>query len=145
MYKHYQNYGVKIEEMRLHKLLYFIQKESYKLYNEPAFEEDMVGWVYGPVSLDVRYYYDDLKVLQCTNLKVEELINNVYDHYGDLSINDLIEETHKEVPWLNSRVGYSTYEIGNVIINKDDIKLSSLNEECFDMVWGMRYEEHEDY
>ena len=46
-----------IDEMKLHKLLYFAQRESLAISNEPLFEESFEGWKYGPVSTEIRSYY----------------------------------------------------------------------------------------
>ena len=36
--------GEVIDEMKLHKLLYFAQRESLAITNEPLFEGDFEGW-----------------------------------------------------------------------------------------------------
>ncbi len=43
--------------MKLHKLLYFAQRESLAITNEPLFEENFEGWKYGSVSREVRTHY----------------------------------------------------------------------------------------
>ena len=62
--------GEVIDEMKLHKLLYFAQRESLAITNEPLFEEEFEGWKYGPVSREVRthftvdgMYYKDKRTL----------------------------------------------------------------------------------
>ena len=42
--------GETIDEMKLHKLLYFSQRECLALTNKPLFEEQLEGWKYGPVK-----------------------------------------------------------------------------------------------
>ncbi|MBR3840630.1 MAG: DUF4065 domain-containing protein [Erysipelotrichales bacterium] len=142
---YYQNHGVMIDEIRLHKLLYFIQKENYKLFNEPAFDEDFVGWVHGPVSLDVRHNIDKIVKRECTNLELREVLANVYERYGKCSVEELIQETHNEVPWLKSRKNHFKNDIGSTVILKSDISESVIDNEPFDEIWGMRYEDHETY
>ena len=39
--------GETIDEMKLHKLLYFSQRECLALTNKPLFEEQLEGWKYG--------------------------------------------------------------------------------------------------
>ena len=41
--------GKVIDEMKLHKLLYFSQRESLALTSAPMFKEEFEGWKYGPV------------------------------------------------------------------------------------------------
>lgn len=45
--------GENIDEMKLRKLLYFTQRESLAITNEPLFVENFEGWKYGPVSKEV--------------------------------------------------------------------------------------------
>lgn len=55
--------GDTLDEMKLHKLLYCTQRESFAILDEPAFEGEMEGWKYGPVSREVRSeYYNGEKV-----------------------------------------------------------------------------------
>ena len=44
VYKYYlKETDEKIDEMKLHKLLYFVQRESYALLGKPMFNEDFEG------------------------------------------------------------------------------------------------------
>lgn len=143
---YFRKYGVTIDEIRLHKLLYFVQKENYKLFGVPAFEEDFVGWVHGPVSLDVRYHFKEIKrTNHCEDPMLREALMNVYEKYGEYSIDELIDETHNEVPWVNSRRNFFKNEVGNTVILKSDIREEAMKLESFDELWGMEYSEHEDY
>ena len=55
VYKYYlKETDEKIDEMKLHKLLYFVQRESYVLLGKTMFNEDFEGWIHGPVSKEVR-------------------------------------------------------------------------------------------
>ena len=51
--------GVTIDELKLHKLLYFVQRETIAITGYPMFKEDLEGWKYGPVSPVVRNYFTD--------------------------------------------------------------------------------------
>ena len=46
--------GESLDEMKLHKLLYFTQREAFAILGEPAFVGDFEGWKFGPVSREVR-------------------------------------------------------------------------------------------
>lgn len=46
--------GEYLDEMKLHKLLYFTQREAFAILGEPAFDGEFEGWKYGPVSREVR-------------------------------------------------------------------------------------------
>lgn len=46
--------GTSIDEMKLHKLLYFTQRENLAITGQAMFQEPFEGWKYGPVSRAVR-------------------------------------------------------------------------------------------
>ena len=50
--------GKPVTNLKLQKLLYFIQIESYRMDNEPLFFNDIVAWQFGPVVTDVYYEYN---------------------------------------------------------------------------------------
>ena len=47
-------YNSKIDEMKLHKLLYFAQRESLVQNREPLFDAVFWGWKYGPILKEIR-------------------------------------------------------------------------------------------
>ena len=54
---YYEQSGVRMDEMKLHKLMYFAQRESLMYNNEPLFDGTFYGWKYGPVLKAVRSAY----------------------------------------------------------------------------------------
>src|SRR5699024_11942469 len=71
-----------VSNLRLQKLLYFVQLESYRENNNPMFSDDIVAWQFGPVVPDVYYEYN---VYAGTPILLE---------YKDLSV---IEESDKRI------------------------------------------------
>lgn len=139
--------GEKIDEMKLHKLLYFIQRESYAIKNEPLFEEAMEGWVHGPVSTDVRKVFYDGDILCYSgniSLEAERIVNGIIEEYGSMASWKLRDLSHCEISWKNSRTGLKHNEIGSKKISLKDIKIDSDKVRPFDHVWGMYYDEFED-
>lgn len=57
-----------IDEMKLHKLLYLTQRESYAIKGGPMFNESFEGWRFGPVSRELRNCYTS-EGLICDNLE----------------------------------------------------------------------------
>lgn len=95
-----------IDEMRLHKLLYFMQRESLALNSEPLFEDLFEAWKYGPVLRCVRESYKAQTLLDnlCDiDSKTEELIKRVYIHYDQYSSWTLSNLTHCETSWQKAR------------------------------------------
>ena len=108
-----------IDEMKLQKLLYFSQRETFAILNQPLFNEVFEGWRYGPVSREVRTVFTEDGInAQTEDIKSESkyIINNIIQEYGALASWKLSALTHKETSWLNSRKGLKKEENGNVKI-----------------------------
>lgn len=57
VFRYVDEFDTKMDEMKLHKLLYFVQRESLIQYDEPLFEAEFLGWKYGPVIIEIRKMY----------------------------------------------------------------------------------------
>lgn len=140
------NYGSKhecnISNLRLQKILYFVQVTFYMIKGEPCFNEDIEAWDFGPVVPEVyheykRYgrneiphigeYIDFSKgVWEATEMVYNEdiiderdrdLINEVIDSARQYSTNELVEITHDQSPWKDAYIrGW------NNTISKESIK-----------------------
>ena len=51
--------GTNIDEMKLHKLMYFAQRESLIQDNRPLFDAVFYGWKFGPILKEIRIAYRD--------------------------------------------------------------------------------------
>lgn len=80
IYKRYMDdFGVRIDEMKLHKLLYFTQRECLIQKGEPMFEAHFEAWKYGPVMVQIRQYYKNDSFYSTRNNNVAEaLLNEAY-------------------------------------------------------------------
>lgn len=136
-----------LDEMKLHKLLYFIQRESFAITGHKAFDGDFEGWKYGPVCKEVRNYFFNNEILIATNDISDELkyiANNVILEYGSYASWKLSELSHAETSWINSRKGLSKDENGNVKLSLGDIQEDSKKIRPYDHVWDMYYDEFEE-
>lgn len=140
--------GELIDEMKLHKLLYFTQRESLAITNEPMFEECFEGWKYGPVSRDVRMCYtkDGMYTQDVKEISPESayIAKNVILQYGSLESWKLSQISHKEKSWINSRKGIPDGVNGNIPLLLDDIRKDAEKVRPYDSVWDMYYDEFED-
>ena len=137
-----------IDEMKLQKLLYFSQRETFANLNQPLFNEVFEGWKYGPVSREVRTVFTEDGInAQTEDIKSESkyIINNIIQEYGALASWKLSALTHKETSWLNSRKGLKKEENGNVKIKMEDIREDAKKVRPYDYMWDMYYDEFEDY
>lgn len=122
-----------IDEMKLHKLLYFAQKESMVRYNEPLFNENFEAWKYGPVLKSIRSYYKNHlfpDFFEALDNKIEEIIAYVLEKYGIMSSWALSDISHEEICWNNARKGLPknancSSEI-SIMDMKLDVKLEQL-------------------
>ena len=118
-----------IDELKLHKLLYFSQRESLAVMGTPLFEENLEGWVHGPVSPSVRSHFElGIGITVSTdNLSdtSKTIVDSVMNRYCQFASWKLRELSHNEVSWINSRNGLLPNERGNNILSIDDIRKDS--------------------
>ncbi len=140
--------GESIDEMKLHKLLYFAQRESLAITDEPLFEGNFEGWKYGPVSKEVRAHYtaggmcyDGQKMLSAQGAYITK---NVILQYGTLASWRLSQLSHKEISWQNARKGLAKDENGDVLLLLDDMRRDAKKVRPYDPTYDMYYDEFED-
>lgn len=139
--------GKKIDEMKLHKLLYFAQRESLAITGQPLFAEALEGWKYGPVSVDVRYHYNEGEIEADTGEVGDEaayILKNVILEYGSKASWRLSEMTHSEQSWISARHGLLPTESGGEVLKLDDIRKDAEKVRPYDHVWDMYYDEFDD-
>lgn len=116
----------KIDEMKLHKLLYFSQRESIIRIGSPMFEEDFAAWKYGSVIVKVRNLYkaEELNEMPSTEelAPFKESLDFVFQNYAIKDAWTLSILTHGESSWQNARKGYSAEDHCDVLLNIEDIK-----------------------
>lgn len=141
--------GETIDQMKLHKLLYFSQRETLAILGEPLFNEDIEGWKYGPVSKTVRINFNKNKGIEGQTEDIDSeskyIINNVILEYGALASWRLSQISHSEISWKNSRIGLLDNENGNNIMKLDDIRQDAKKVRPYDHIWDMYYDEFEDW
>lgn len=104
--------GDSITNLKIQKLLYYAQGFHLAIFDEPLFDEPIVGWKYGPV---IESLYHEYKcAVTCPLPKPEnidfsiysndvtELLSDIYEIYGQFSAWKLAELTHEEDPWKNT-------------------------------------------
>ena len=145
--RYYELTGEHLDEMKLHKLLYFTQRESFAVLGKPAFEGDFEGWKYGPVSREIRNNFINGEIVVPTmpvSESVQYIASNVIMEYGSLASWKLSELSHRELSWNNSRKGLAQGENGNRIIALSDIEEDAKKFRPYDHVWDMYYDEFYD-
>lgn len=136
-----------LDEMKLHKLLYFTQRETLAILNEPAFLTDFQGWKHGHIIVSIRNYYKSNQIKKKDNAVSDTLayiINNVIQEYDALASWKLSDLSHNKISWKNARTGLKTNENGNKPLLLDDIHEDAKKVRPYDHVWDMYYDEFED-
>lgn len=114
-----------IDEMKLHKLLYFAQRESFAITGKQLFDGEFRGWKYGPVCCEVRNAFSPDGIVVDTSPVSDEcayIVNNVVQEYGSIASWKLSELSHKEISWKNARKGLTAEQNGNNLISISDIQ-----------------------
>lgn len=102
-----------LTNMKLQKILYYLQGYYLAIFDESLFEDDIEAWKYGPVVCDEYHTY---KVYGNNSIIVPEFsnsfnylnsiqkkfINKVYGYFRQFSPIKLMELTHEESPWLET-------------------------------------------
>ena len=122
--------GDKITQLKIQKLVYYVQAWHLGLYGSVIFSEEIEAWVHGPVIPSVRSRYRDLRwsplPVPATSpdlpSRIQVHIDKVLSVYGDLSASDLEEISHVEDPWVKARANMQPSERSNCIIAKSAMK-----------------------
>lgn len=111
--------GNLVTNLRLQKLLYFIQKEHLQQHGEPAFDDDICAWQYGPVVPRVYYEFSRYASTPIINIdestplddSIKNTIRTVLNKYNKVPTWKLVQLTHEpNSPWSN------TVEEGGTVI-----------------------------
>jgi len=121
-----RDFKERIDEMKLHKLLYFTQREALIQTDAPMFDASFYGWKYGPVLLQIRegYRNDTLHTQPSeeTIKKYQEVFDKIFEHYAVKDSWSLSRLSHGELSWKNARIGLLSSENGNVKMKIEDIR-----------------------
>lgn len=127
--RYQREYGKRIDEMKLHKLLYFAQRESIVQLDTPLFPEKFQAWKYGPVLVPVRHLYkDELLDTPLTDETVKkhaEVFEKVFSQYAVKDSWSLSALTHGEYSWKHARQGVPDGENCTNEMDIDDIRVDA--------------------
>ncbi|QRN86046.1 SocA family protein [Clostridia bacterium] len=115
---------------KLQKLCYYAYAWFYTLKDVEIFDEPFEAWVHGPVSNSLYQAYKchgwekiDFEGPQPKIVDEDiELLESVWETYGDQTGNSLEALSHSEPPWIEARRGLEEFERGNHYINLKTIK-----------------------
>lgn len=128
----YEAFKTPMDEMKMHQLMYFAQRESLIINNNPLFTESFYGWKFGPVLKSVRSEYMTAKPfsnasdLLCNETK--HILDEVFIRYGNLSSWKLSNLSRCEFSWKATRKGLVADENGDRKITLNSIRIDAVSE-----------------
>lgn len=131
LYRVDRDAGDTISPLKLQKLVYYAQAWSLVLRDKPLFYEDIQAWVHGPAIYEVWDTYKDYQYGAIPEPEEElpefeddeiEVLEEVWNAYGELSAKRLENLTHSEAPWINARKGLEPAQKSSKVISHEDMK-----------------------
>ena len=122
------NKGQTITNLKLQKILYYIQGYIMTKFDKPAFEDEFVHWQYGPTCKKAYFNYSinrsesivpNYKKECFIPCEMKIVINKVIDKCLEKTVQELINMSISESPWKNS----DNFDV----ISKNSIKEYFLN------------------
>lgn len=118
--------------MKVQKLLYYLQCLHLALYNEPLFNEEIQAWRYGPVCPPAYRFYSNFEAQQLPIPSSEflleipdekkQLLEEVWEYFGHYHAYWLSGMTHLEFPWKKARKGLPSDASSTAPILLEDMK-----------------------
>lgn len=123
------NLGRGVSNLKIHKLLYYVQGFHYVIRNELLFNDDFEAWTVGPI---IPIVYDRYKVYGYSDIEYcdrelnisvnsRKVIDEVCDIFGVYSSSALENLICSEDTWLEARGSLGVYESCNQLINIDSM------------------------
>lgn len=135
--------GDGLTNKKLQKLLYYVKAWGLVYFEDGIIDDDFQAWVHGPVCPEVYNAYKSYKFSLIQSDMSEEtackivnsfgaenhlnqdkldLIDSVFDKYGQMTSLQLELLTHQEDPWKEARKGLSPTDTSNRIISPVTMK-----------------------
>lgn len=120
--------GKAMSNLKLQKILYFIQAEFLVTKGEACFSENIEAWDFGPVVPNVYHKYKiygssnipyiDDNCVQIITDEDKKLIDGIFDECSKYSASTLVEITHQQSPWKEAYRPYCSMVISNKSIKE---------------------------
>lgn len=102
-----------VTPLKLQKLCYYAQGAALAIFGRPLFAEEILAWAHGPVVRSVFDAYRehgsaaipipvDFTAEDVLTDEERELLDEVWNVYGQFSAWKLRNMTHEEPPWANA-------------------------------------------
>ena len=113
-----------ITNLKLQKILYFVQVFYLVKKDKPLFKEYIQAWQYGPVVYEVYKQYKKFQSNSIVRVKNtptitdqdKKFIEEIWDTFGKYSTTKLIAITHAHTPWQEA------YKTKNQVISNKSLQ-----------------------
>lgn len=102
-----------ISNLKLQKLLYFVQANFFRRLGIPCFSDKIEAWSFGPVVVNVYHAYKYYGGLDITKLKDDvivyisqehkKVINEVLEKFAATPFYELVDITKHQTPYIEVR------------------------------------------
>ena len=126
-----------ITNLRLQKILFFLEGYSWRYFSRSAFEEDIEWWQYGPLIPIVYFYFNNhTREPLCYHVTaplfpskdIRSLYDIVIQRCFQLSIRDLVDMTVSKKEPLTYRAKYRPGSLDLLVVSRQDIQSYFANE-----------------
>lgn len=117
----YWKVGQPITNLKLQKIMYYIQGYSFRLLRGELYSEKIYRWPYGPVVPEVYFYFneyrnnslpepsydqfqDAIDAIKSDKIALE-IIDRIIEASYSLSAAQMVAKTHGEAPWREAKDG----------------------------------------
>jgi len=132
----FQEKEIQITNLKLQKILYYVQGYFLKKYHRAAFASSIFNWPYGPVVKEAYFEYSDNGARPITTTTIstdingitetdKKIINAILEKTYYESASKLVEKTHNEMPWKSTVTGQeiSIQSINSFFRNYDPLNI----------------------
>ena len=127
-----QKHGCNKDEMKMHKMMYFSQRESLMNTDNPLFEDLFEAWKFGPVLRTVRNEYKSGNMFAFVSERLDKeeqkLVDSVFERYDSFNAWDLSSLSHEEFSWKQAREGLAPNENGKRKISLSAMRVDAKRE-----------------
>jgi len=142
-----------VTNLRLQKLLYYVQGWSLAARQRPMFADRIEAWRHGPVVPSVYakvrnesqpIEVADLGVPDSLSEQDERFIHAIWDHYKKFAANELRRMTHAERPWRKAWGNLAPDDSGNEVITPESMRDFFIEEQARQANDGVRIQDLRD-
>ena len=120
---HVKKHGRAMDQMKMHKMMYFSQRESLMISGNPLFNDVLVN--VRSEYLTGHMFDGEYKELSDTE---KELVESVYKRYDEYDAWQLSTLSHAEHSWRQARKGLVAGEAGNEKMSLTAMKADATRE-----------------